>query len=141
MKILTMGIDMVKKIDKYKTLLTFLEIISPDGAFSDLLEAQVNYVKDSMHRAASGLHIDDKNISPEALDFVKKKSGKCLKKLAKFLKKIKGAQYYSCEEDWKISIVKAEIRSFIDYFAHSSDADTVKYYKIISSTYEYLNKV
>lgn len=105
------------------------------------MEAQVNYVKDSMHRAVAGLPVDSDNISPEALEFISKKSGKCLKKLAKFLEKIKGAQYYTCEEDWKITIVKAEIRAFIDYFAHSSDADTVKYYKIISSTYEYLTKV
>ena len=129
---------MLKKLDKYQTLLEFLKVIAPEESFINLQMAQCDFVSSIMHKAAEGIDFDS-SISPEALVFVKNYSRKIFKDLQLFLENLKDAEFIQYEENADFEIVRAEITSFISLFSDERcDDDVKRYFKTVSSVYEIL---
>lgn len=129
---------MIKKLDKYQTLLEFLKVIAPEENFINLQMAQCDFVSDIMHKAVEGKDFDS-SISPEALAFIKKYSKKIFKDLQIFLENLKDTEFIQYEENEDFEIVRAEITSFISIFSDERcDEDVKRYFKTVSSVYKIL---
>lgn len=129
---------MIKKLDKYQTLLEFLKVIAPEENFINLQMAQCDFVSDIMHKAVEGKDFDS-SISPEALAFIKKYSKKIFKDLQIFLENLKDTEFIQYEENEDFEIVRAEITSFISLFSNERcDEDVKRYFKTVSSVYKIL---
>lgn len=126
---------MTRKINKYKTLLEFLEIIAPGENYANLQAAQCDFVVDMVHKAVRHEAFDP-SISPEALEFVRTYSSSIYRNLKKFLENLKGTEFLEYKETKSFEALRAEITSFMSLFDEEGcDDDVKKYYKTISSVY------
>ena len=129
---------MTKRLNKQETLLEFLNVIAPKPYYMDLLMAEGDFVRDLFHKAAAGQDADDYNISPEAKEFVKTQTPGIYKNLAKFLEKIRDAEFYDNSNPAHLNIVKKEITGFLCLFNAATEPEIVKYYTVASDVYALL---